>query len=325
MKPNIFLTRELPPKVMERLKEHTHLEMNNEDRVLTKEELIEGVKGKDGLLCLLTDRIDAEIMDANPQLKVIANYAVGFDNIDIQAAVERKIPVTNTPGVLTEASADLAFSLLMATARRIVDADTFVRTKAWKGWGPQQFLGIDIFNSTLGIIGLGRIGKAVVKRARGFDMEILYWNRTRLPEEEERELGIIYKPFEEVIAQSDFLSLHVAYTKDTHHLIGKEEFGVMKETAILINTSRGPVIDEKGLVTALQEGEIRGAGLDVFENEPKIEPGLMELENVVLLPHIASATIATRTKMGMIAVDNLFAALEGKKIPNLVNQEILSL
>ena len=319
MKPKVFLTRELPPKAMQRLLETTELEYNKEDRVLRKEEIIKGIQGKDILLCLLTDAIDGEIMDANPNLKVIANYAVGFNNIDVEAATQRRIPVTNTPGVLTETSADMAFALIMATARRIPEADKYLRTGNWKGWGPLQFLGADIYGATLGIIGMGRIGKAVARRATGFDMRVVYWNRTRLSVQEEKEKGIEYLSFEEVLKQSDFVSLNVAYNSETHHLIGKKEFELMSPNAYIINTARGPVIDEKALVIALQEGQIRGAGLDVFENEPEVEPELLEMENVVLLPHLASATIDTRTKMAMKAIDNLLAVWEGEIPPNLVN------
>ncbi|MFY0628009.1 MAG: D-glycerate dehydrogenase [Reichenbachiella sp.] len=323
MKPKVFLTRELPPKSMERLLAHTDLEYNKEDRVLTKEEIIEGVKGKDALLCLLTDHIDGDIMDANADLKIIANYAVGFNNIDVEAATARKIPVTNTPGVLTDTSADMAFTLLVSTARRIVEGDSFLRTGQWNGWGPLQFLGADIYGATLGIIGLGRIGKAVAKRGAGFDMKIIYWNRTRLSEEEEKELGLTYASFEDVLKQSDFVSLNVAYNEETFHLISDKELGLMKDSAILINTARGPVVDEKALVKALKVKEIAGAGLDVYEEEPKVEPELMKMDNCVLLPHLASATIATRTKMGMIAIDNILALFEGKEMPNLVNKEAL--
>jgi len=321
MKPKVFLTRELPPKVMERLQQETELEMNTEDRVLTKQEIINGVKGKDALLCLLTDTIDGAIMDANPALKVIANYAVGFNNIDIAAATQRRIPVSNTPGVLTETSADLAFTLMTTLTRRIVEADKFVRTGKWKGWGPLQYLGTDIYGATLGIIGLGRIGKAIAKRAKGFDMNIVYWNRTKLTESEEKELGLSYSPFDDLLKKSDFVSLNVAYNKNTFHLMSTREFGLMKESAYVINTARGPVMDENALVNALKENQIMGAGLDVYEEEPEINPELLAMDNTVLLPHIASATIATRTKMGMIALDNLLAACNGDQIPNLVNKE----
>lgn len=321
-KPKVFLTRKLPVEAMERLKVLTELEMNQEDRVLTKAELIEGIKGKDALLCLLTDQIDKDILTANPNLKIVANYAVGYNNIDVEAATALGIPVSNTPGVLTETSADLAFALLMAVSRRIVEADRFTRTGQWKGWGPLQFLGVDVHGATLGIVGLGRIGKALAKRAKGFDMVIKYWNRTRLSEEEEIILGLEYLPMDELLRIADFVSLHVAYTQETHYLISERELNRMKPNAVLINTSRGPVLDEKALVMALREGKIKGAGLDVFENEPLIEAELLEMDQVVVVPHIGSATVATRTKMAMIAIDNLMAVINGDHAPNLVNAEV---
>ena len=320
-KPKILLTRVLPPKAMEYLETHVDFEMPDPDNI-TKETLINGVKGKEGLLCLLTETIDAEIMNANPGLKVIANVAVGFNNIDITAAAQRKIPVTNTPGVLTETSADLAFALLMATARRLPESENYLRSGQWEGWGILQFLGSDVYGSTLGIIGLGRIGKALVKRAKGFDMRIVYWNRTRLSESEERELGVAYMPWEKLLKAADFISIHVAYNQGTHHLMSTAEFELMKDSAMIINTARGPIIDEKALVKALQDGKIAGAGLDVFEWEPKVAPELLEMNNVVLLPHIGSATVATRTRMGMMAATNLVAALNGETPPNLVNPEV---
>jgi glyoxylate reductase len=321
-KPKLFLTRKLPAEAMERLKVLIELEMNQEDRVLTKAELIEGIKGKDALLCLLTDQIDKDILTANPNLKIVANYAVGYNNIDVEAATALGIPVSNTPGVLTETSADLAFALLMAVSRRIVEADRFTRTGQWKGWGPLQFLGVDVHGATLGIIGLGRIGKALAKRAKGFDMVIKYWNRTRLSEEEEILLGLEYLPMDELLQVADFVSLHVAYTQETHYLISEKELNRMKPNAVLINTSRGPVLDEKALVMALREGKIEGAGLDVFENEPLIEAELLEMDQVVVVPHIGSATVATRTKMAMIAIDNVMAVINGEHAPNLVNAEV---
>ena len=321
-KPKVFLTRELPSEAMERLKQLTDLEMNLEDRVLTKDELIDGVRGKDALLCLLTDQIDKDVLTANPNLKIVANYAVGFNNIDVETATGLGIPVSNTPGVLTETSADLAFALLMAVSRRVVEADRFARTGRWKGWGPLQFLGVDIHGATLGIIGLGRIGKALAKRAKGFDMVVKYWNRTRLSEEEEILLELEYLPMDELLQIADFVSLHVAYNHETNHLISERELNKMKPHAVLINTSRGPVLDEKALVKALQEGKIGGAGLDVFENEPLIEAELVGMDQVVVVPHIGSATVATRTKMAMIAIDNLMAVINGEHAPNLVNAPI---
>ena len=244
-KPKIFLTRELPPESMRILQENSQLTVNPHDRYLTKQEILEGIHGVDGLLCLLTDTIDAEILDANPTLKVVANFAVGFNNIDVDAATARKIPVTNTPGVLTDTTADMAFALLLAAARRVVEGDQFVRTRQWNGWGPLQFLGADVTGATLGIVGMGRIGQAMVPRARGFGMKVVYWNRTRLPEEQEAELGVTYHPLDDVLASSDFVSVHVALNESTRHLIDSSKLALMKNTACIVNTARGPIIDEK--------------------------------------------------------------------------------
>ncbi|MEM9158971.1 MAG: D-glycerate dehydrogenase [Verrucomicrobiota bacterium] len=323
-KPKIFLTRELPPACMSFLREQAELEWNREDRVLSKSEIIEGIKGKDGLLCILTDAIDGEVMDAAADLKVVANYAVGFNNVEVTAATERGILVTNTPGVLTETTADMAWALMFAVGRRVVEGDRLVRSKRWSGWGPMQLLGLDITGATLGLLGLGRIGKAMIQRARGFNMEVLYWNRTRMSEEAEARLGARYASRDELFSESDFVSIHVALNEATTHLVGERELALMKETAFLINTARGPVVDEKALVKALKDGVIAGAGLDVFENEPQLEPELYELENVVTPPHLGSATIGTRTKMGLMAVENCLAACRGERPANLVNPEVLS-
>ncbi|MGB7343143.1 MAG: D-glycerate dehydrogenase [Pirellulaceae bacterium] len=321
-KPRIFLTRQLPPQCMQALQEKSHLTMNSHDRYLSKQEIVDAVRDVDGLLCLLTDTIDADILDANPNLKVVANYAVGFNNVDVAAAAQRKIPVTNTPGVLTETTADMAFALLMTAGRRVAEGDRFVRSKAWEGWGPLQFLGADITGATLGLIGLGRIGKAMLRRAKGFDMNVIYWNRTRMDAAEERDLGVKYRSMEEVLQQSDFVSLHVALNDATRHLVGADQLAMMKPTATIINTARGPVIDEKALVAALKSGAIASAGLDVYENEPLLEPELYELENAVIAPHLGSATLGTRTLMGNMAIDNCLAACRGERPPNLVNPEI---
>jgi glyoxylate reductase len=323
-KPRIFLTRELPPDSMRILRERCQLTVNPHDRVLTKAEIIAGVRSADGLLCLLNDTIDREIMEANRDLRVIANFAVGFNNIDIDAATELRIPVTNTPGVLTDTTADMAWALLFACGRRVAEGDRFVRTRAWQGWGPLQFLGADITGATLGLIGMGRIGKAMVTRASGFDMNVVYWNRTRLEAAEERRLGVTYLPMAEVLASSDYVSIHVALNEQTRHLIGQRELGQMKPSGFIINTSRGPVIDEKALARALKQRQIAGAGLDVYENEPLVEPDLYELENAVVAPHLGSATIETRTKMGNMAAENCLAACVGERPPNLVNPQVYS-
>ena len=321
--PKVFLTRELPPESMAILQEHSVLSMNSEDRYLSKEEIIAGIQGVDGLLCLLTDTIDDEILAANSDLKVVANFAVGFNNIDIEAATRRKIPVTNTPGVLTDTTADMAWALLMTAARRVAEGDRFVRTRNWQGWGPLQFLGGDVTGATLGLVGLGRIGKAMIQRAKGFEMDVIYWNRTRLSAQEETDLGVTYRELDDVMRESDFVSVHTALNAQTRHLIGKHEISLMKSTASIINTARGPIIDEKAMATALKEGVIASAGLDVYENEPLLEPELYDLPNAVLAPHLGSGTIGTRTKMGNMAVENCLAVCRGQRPPNLVNPEVI--
>tara|TARA_R110002049_G_scaffold72490_6_gene187351 strand:+ start:26975 stop:27955 length:981 start_codon:yes stop_codon:yes gene_type:complete len=320
--PKIFLTRELPPDSMAILRRHSQLTYNQDDRVLDKQELIDGLKDADGLLCLLNDTIDADVINANPNLRVISNFAVGFNNIDVNAATARKLPITNTPGVLTETTADMAFALLMAAARRVAEGDRFVRTRGWNGWGPLQFLGCEVTGATLGLVGLGRIGKSMIQRAKGFEMPVVYWNRTRMSEKEESALGVTYKSLDDVMTHSDFVSVHVALNDETHHLIGAEQISRMKPTGILINTSRGPVVDESALVEALKSRSIGGAGLDVYENEPLLEPELYDLPTAVLAPHLGSATLQTRTKMGNMAAENCLAACDGKRPPNLVNPEV---
>lgn len=311
--PKVLLTRQLPEVAIEKLEAHVDLEIFPYDRAMTPEELKEAVVDKEGLLCLLTDTISPELMDAAPKLKVVSNYAVGYNNIDISAATDRNIIVTNTPDVLTETTADMTFGLMLMAARRVLEAGDLLRSGNWKGWSPMQFMGTDIHGSTLGIIGMGRIGKALTKRARGFDMEVIYWNRTRLKVREEKQLGLRYVKFNEVLLQSDFISLNVAYNEDTHHLIDEGALQKMKQSAFFINTSRGGTVDEEALIDALENNKIAGAGLDVFENEPNINPRFLELKNTVILPHIASASVATREKMAMVAVDNLLAVLAGKK------------
>ena len=323
MKPRVFLTRELPPEPMATLREHVDLHANPHDRVLSRDELLAGVRGRDGLLSLVTDEIDAEVMDAAPDLRVIANYAVGYNNIDVGAATQRGILVTNTPDVLTHTTADMAFALLMAVARRVVEGHDLVRSRAWQGWGPLQLLGADVTGATLGLIGLGRIGRAMIPRAQGFGMDVVYWNRTRLDAAEETALGVTYAPFEEVLERARFVSLHVASTPDTHHLIDAAALERLGPDGYLINAARGPIVDERALVRALTQGTIAGAGLDVFEREPELEEGLHDLPNVVLAPHLGSATLDTRTAMGRLAVEGLLAGLRGERPKHLVNPEAL--
>ncbi|MCS7241528.1 MAG: glyoxylate reductase [Candidatus Caldatribacterium sp.] len=323
-KPTVFITRRIPEEGIRIVAEHCAVEVSDYDGVLPREVLLEKVRGRDGLLCLLTDTIDREVMEAaGPNLKVIANYAVGYNNIDVEEATRRGIMVTNTPGVLTETTADLAWALLMSVARRIVEADRFVREGKFRGWEPMLFLGTDVYGATLGIIGFGRIGQAMARRARGFNMRIVYYDIVRAPAHVERELHAEFRQLPELLQEADFVSIHVPLTKDTYHLIGERELRMMKRGAYLINTARGPVVDEKALVRALQEGWIQGAALDVFENEPEVEPGLLKLDNVVLAPHIGSASYATRTRMAVIAAENLVQALRGEVPKNLVNPEVL--
>ena len=296
MKPRVFLTRRLPAENMSRLQAETVLSHGDLDRPLAAEELVNGVRDVDGLICLLTDRIDRAVMQENPQLKVVSNYAVGFNNIDVPAATELGIKVTNTPGVLTDCTADMAMSLLLCAARRVVEGDRLVRSGQWAGWGPLQLLGAEVSGATIGIVGMGRIGRAVAQRCQAFGMRILYWNRTRLSEEDEAKIGVDFRELERLWGECDFISVHVALCEATRHLVSAEAFRSMKSSAILINTARGPVVDEQALARALQSGEIMGAGLDVYENEPIVHPQLFELDNVVLAPHLGSATIQTRTR-----------------------------
>ena len=285
-----------------------------------RDDLIEAVRDALGILSILTETIDAEIMDAaGEDLKVIANMAVGYDNIDVEAATERGIIVTNTPGVLDETTADTAFMLLLAAARRLGEAERLVRSGRWDAWGPKQLVGPDVWGKTLGIIGFGRIGQAVARRARGFGMDVLYTARSS-KEEVEEELGARRVELEELLEESDFVSIHTPLTDETQHLVGKAELEAMKSTAVLVNTSRGPVVDETALAEALENGGIFAAGLDVYEEEPKIHPKLLELENVVLAPHIGSASIETRNRMAEMAAGNLRAVLNGQEPENPVKE-----
>jgi glyoxylate reductase len=321
VKPKVYVTRQLFPEAMEILETVAEVEaFDGIDNAIPRDLLLEKVKDIDGLLPLLTERIDDELMEAGNKLKVVSNYAVGFNNIDIKAATERGIYVTNTPGILTDTTADAAFALLMAIARRIPEADRHIRSKGWiHAWGPRMYIGSDIHGKTLGILGMGRIGSAIAKRAKGFEMNVIYHDVYRR-EDLEEEMGITYKSSDEILSSADFLSLHVPLTPETHHMIGAEELASMKKTAFLINTSRGPVVDEKALADALKDGVIAGAGLDVFETEPVSHNSpLLGLDNIVLTPHLASGSIETRTKMATTAATNLVSVLQGRVPPNLVN------
>ena len=324
MKPKIFVTRRLPPAAMDLLDRNFQMECNPHDRVLARDELLNSIQGKDGLLPLLTDPIDGEAMDAcGKQLRIIANYAVGYNNIDLKAATARKIAVTNTPGVLTDTTADLAMALILAVARRLVEADQYARKGKYEGWAPLLLLGTDVHKKTLGLLGFGRIGYAVAKRARGFDMRVLYHDRVRATPEMEESVNAHYVDRETLLRESDFLSIHVPLLPETRRFMGSGEFSLMKPTAFVINTSRGEVVHEEALVEALKEKRIAGAGLDVFENEPEIHPGLTRMNNVVLLPHVGSGSLETRTKMGLMAAENLIAFFKGSRPPNCLNPEVL--
>lgn len=321
----VLVTRELFEESIDMLKQYAKVEVyQSANKPIPNEILIDKIKEVDGIITLLTDKINEEIMDLAPKLKVISNYAVGYDNIDVSAATQRGIIVTNTPGILTETTADLTFGLLIALSRRIAEGDRFVRNREWvNAWGPKMFIGSDVHGKTLGIVGLGRIGTEVARRAKGFDMDIVYYDTYRDVEKEEK-MNITYAPFSELITKSDFITLHVPLTDQTRHLISKEQFKKMKTTAYIINTSRGPVIDQQALHNALVKGNIAGAALDVFEEEPiNHNSPLLELENVLLTPHIGSASVETRKKMSKTAAKNVIAVLKGEKPPNLVNPEVL--
>ena len=317
----IFITRKIPDLGLQLLQKQYDIEINPENRVLTKYEIINGVKGKDGLLCLLTDLIDEEVICSEPNLKMIASYAVGYDNIDVKAATKQGIPVSNTPDVLTDATAEMAWSLLFSVARRIVEGDTYTRKGRFKGWDPLLMHGQDISTKTLGIIGTGRIGTAFALKSKGFNMNVIYVQRHH-NETLENELHAKKADLKTILKTSDFISLHVPLTKETTHLIGEKELKMMKKTTVLINTSRGPVIDEQALVKALKNKWIFGAGLDVYEYEPNISEELKKLDNVILQPHSASATIEARTKMAILAAENMIAGLNNEIPPNCVNKEV---
>lgn len=317
--PKIFVTRQIPEVGINLLKEKNWDVSIGPEGIISREELLEGAKGADAILSVLTEKIDGEVMDtAGSQLKIIANYAVGYNNIDIAEAKKRGIVATNTPGVLTDTVSDHAVGLILAIAQRIVEADKYTRAGKYKVWGPKLFLGSDIKGKTLGIVGLGRIGFAVAERLmKGFDMKIVYYDIKR-NEKLEEEHGLGYREIDDLLKEADFVSLHTALTDETKHLINAEKLGIMKKGAYLINTSRGPIVDEKALVEVLKNKGIAGAALDVFENEPELSPGLTELDNVIITPHIASATVETRDKMSEMAANNIIAALEGQTPPNLV-------
>ncbi|EFH86760.1 2-hydroxyacid dehydrogenase [Ktedonobacter racemifer] len=324
-RPKILVTQKIPADAYSLLHAIGEVEANMDEGVIwSPEELSRRAPGHDYLLCLLTDTIDARLLgacaSASPRLKLVANMAVGYNNIDVEAATRQQIAVSNTPGILSDTTADLAFALLLATARRLPEAERFLRAGKFTGWGPLLFCGAEVHGSTLGIIGAGRIGQLMAKRASGFDMRVLYYNTKCLPADIEDAYQLTYGGLDELLSQSDFVSLHVPYASSTHHLIGERELALMKPSAILVNTARGPVVDEKALVRALQSGQIAGAGLDVFEHEPAVEPELLSMENVVLVPHIASASLKTRARMATMAAENIVAHVQGQRPPNQVNR-----
>ena len=322
-KPKLFSTHVLFEEPRQKLAEHFDVEYWTREERPPRAEVLKRVSGKDALVCLLTEKIDRELLDAaGPNLRIVANVAVGFDNIDVPACTARRVAVTNTPGVLDETTADFAWTLLMAVARRLIEGDRMARSGAWTKWNLDQLCGADVWGKTLGIIGLGRIGRAVARRAAGFGMRIIYNSTNRAPVEIENELKAEYMPRDAVFEQADFLSLHVPLNAATRGLVGPGELARMKRSSFLINTTRGPVVQESALVDALERGLIAGAALDVFEREPLIPDGLRR-DNVVLAPHLGSASIETRTRMAQIAANNAIAFFEGKRPPTILNPEVL--
>jgi glyoxylate reductase len=323
-KPKVYVTRMIPEAGIEVLKGKCDVEVNPEDRPLTRAELLESVWGRQGVIGLFSDRIDSEFFDAAREIKGYANYAVGFDNIDVGEATRRKVPVSNTPDVLTDATAEMAWALLFAVARRVVESDQVMRSGDWSGWGPLQFIGGDVTGKTLGILGAGRIGTAMALMSEGFGMKVLYTDSS--PQKTnpvlEKELGARKVGFEELLEESDFISIHVPLRPGTRHLFNAASFKKMKKTAYLINTARGPVINEADLVEALRDKEIAGAGLDVYEFEPKMAEGLAALDNVVTAAHTGSATDSARKNMAILAAQNLLAMLSGERPPTCLNPEI---
>ncbi len=323
-RPRIYVTRELPERGLNLIKQHFDVQIWPEYAPPPKKTIIEKVKDADGLASLLSDKIDSEVFDSAPKLKIVAQLAVGFDNIDIPEATKRGIYVTNTPEVLTDTTADFAWALLMAVARRVVEADKYVRSGQWKvGWHPNMLTGRDVYDSTIGIVGAGRIGYSMAKRAKGFNMKILFYDVIPRPEME-KDFGAKRVDLDTLFGEADFVTIHVPLMKETHHLVNADRLKLMKRTAYLINNSRGPVVDEKALSEALKEGKIAGAGLDVFEQEPTpMSNPLLKFDNVVVAPHISSASLETRAKMAEMVAENLVAFFEGRRPPNLLNQDVL--
>ena len=321
-RPKILATRPLFDAARQILQEKCEVEYWPQEERISREELFRRVKDKQGLVCLLTDRVDDELLRGATKLRIVANVAVGFDNVDVPACTKRGVAVTNTPGVLDESTADFAWALMMAVARRVGEGEALARSGNWKGWDLDQLVGTDVWGKTLGLVGFGRIGRAMARRAGGFKMKVIYTDVQRAPEDVEKELNAEYRDFNTLLAESDFVSLHVPLLPETQGLLEAAKFFRMKPTAFLINTSRGSVVDEAALVHALESKKIAGAALDVYENEPFIHPGLKR-SNVVLTPHIASASLETRTKMACMAAENVRDFVDGKRPPNILNPEVI--
>jgi glyoxylate reductase len=319
---DVLVTRPIMDEPLARLRERCDVTVHENEFGIPRDELLQVVRGRHALITMLTEKVDAELLAAaGPQLRIVANHAVGFDNVNLHDCTAAGVMATNTPDVLTDTTADTAFALLMAAARRIGEGERFLRSgRAWI-WGPLMMLGRDVHHKTIGIVGFGRIGQAVARRAKGFGMDVIYTDAIQLPAEVEAETGARRVEMDELLERSDFVSIHTNLTPETRHLFGKEQFARMKDTAVLVNSSRGPVVDEAALAEALASGEIFAAGLDVFENEPEVHPGLLTLENAVVIPHLGSATVDTRDAMGNLAVDNVFAAMDGVRPPTLLNPE----
>lgn len=324
---DVLVTRALVPEAMKALEGRCDFELYvGPPEAIARDELLRRAAGKTGLLTILTEKVDAELLEAaGPGLKIVANHAVGFDNIDLAECTRRDVLATNTPEVLTEATADTAWALILASIRRVAEGDRFLRTRTPWIWGPQMMLGHDLYGKTLGIVGCGRIGQAVARRALGFGLRLVYTDAFRLPEDVEREAQVAWREWPDLLAEADIVSVHAPLTPETQHMFNAEAFRRMKPTAVLVNTARGPIVDEQALADALRAGEIFGAGLDVYEREPEVTPDLLELDNVTLLPHLGSATIETRTAMGLLAVENLLAGLAGDRPRCLLNPEVLDM
>lgn len=321
--PAVLVTRRLPQEALDRVDARCDMTLYDGEGAMARAQLLREVAGKAGAITLLTDRVDEEFLDAaGLQLKIVANYAVGFDNIDVDACTRHGVLTSNTPEVLTETTADTAFALMMAAARRVAEGDRFLRSGTPWIWGPLMMLGQDVHHRTLGIVGFGRIGQALARRARGFAMRVLYHDVYRPLPDVEQKLGAEYRDLEDLLRESDFVSLHTNLTPETHHLINADRLAMMKPTAVLVNTSRGPVIDEQALARALRNGQLFAAGLDVFEREPTVHPDLLACENAVVIPHLGSATVDTRLAMANLAVDNLFAAFGDQRPPTLLNPQV---